>query len=145
MNGRKHPLHDYIGFRLLQAHRAHRSRAEAALNERGLHTGQEMLLYQLWRQEGLTQSELVEMLGVEPPTVTRTLQRLEQAGIVERRTDPEDARVTRVYLTDQGRALEKEVRAIWDKLESMTLRGLSDVEIALLGRLLDQISANLGR
>ena len=138
-----HPLHDYIGFRILQIHRAHRNRAEAALNELGLYTGQEMLLFQLWKQEGLTQSELVEILCVDPSTVTKTLQRLEQAGLVERRQDAEDARVSRVYLTLKGRGLEAPVRKIWDNLEALTIQGLSEVEKALLRRLLDQIETNL--
>lgn len=145
MEEKRHPLHNCIGFRLLQVHRAHRSRAEAALNELGLYTGQEMLLFTLWEEEGLTQSQLVEKLCVEPPTVTRTLQRLQQAGIVERRPDPEDGRVTRVFLTHKGRSLQKEVRDIWENLDKLTTQGLSEVEVALLRRLLDLISVNLTR
>ena len=140
-----HPLDDYIGYRILQIHRAHRSRAEAALNQLGLHTGQEMLLFHLWNEEGLTQSQLVEQLCVEPPTVTKMLQRLEQAGLVERRQDAEDARVSRVYLTPKGRVLKAQVKAIWDNLESLTVRGLSEVEKALMRRLLDQVNDNLAR
>ncbi len=139
----EHPLQDYIGYRILQIHRAHRNRAEAAFNEIGLHTGQEWVLFQLWNEEGLTQSELVNALNVEPPTITKTLDRLEKAGLVERRQDPEDARVSRVYLTPAGRALEGQVRKVWDKLEADTVQGLSDVEIALLRRLLDQVERNL--
>src|SRR5262245_9561754 len=122
-----HPLHDYIGFRILQIHRAHRNRAEVALNELGLYTGQEMLLFRLWKQEGLTQSELVDVLGVDPSTVTKTLQRLEQAGLVERRQDAEDARVSRVSLTPKGRDLEAPVQKIWGDLEALTVQGLSEV------------------
>lgn len=140
-----HPLDDYIGYRILQIHRAHRSRAEAALNQLGLHTGQEMLLFHLWNEEGLTQSQLVDQLCVEPPTVTKTLQRLEQAGLVERRQDAEDARVSRVYLTPKGRALKAQVKKIWENLEALTVQGLSEVEKALMRRLLDQISNNLAR
>ncbi|HET7090814.1 MAG TPA: MarR family transcriptional regulator [Anaerolineae bacterium] len=140
-----HPLDDYIGYRILQIHRAHRSRAEAALNQLGLHTGQEMLLFHLWNEEGLTQSQLVDQLCVEPPTVTKTLQRLEQAGLVERRQDAEDARVSRVYLTPKGRALKAQVKKIWENLEALTVQGLSEVEKALMRRLLDQINNNLAR
>ncbi len=138
-----HPLQDYIGFRLLQIHRAHRSRTEAAFNELGLHTGQEWALFQLWNEEGQTQTQLVSSLRVEPPTVTKTLDRLEKAGLVERRQDLDDARVSRVYLTPAGRALEAKVRQIWDDLEALTTKGLSDVELALLRRLLDQIYQSL--
>ncbi len=138
-----HPLRDYIGYRLLQIHRAHRNRAEAAFNELGLHTGQEWVLFELWKQEGITQSELVARLGVEPPTVTKTLDRLEKAGLVQRRPDSEDARVSRVYLTPRGRALKDPVEKIWRDLETRSMQGLSEVEKALMLRLLDQIYENI--
>lgn len=138
-----HPLQDYIGFRILQIHRAHRNRAEAGFNELGLYTGQEWVLFQLWNKEGQTQTQLVSSLRVEPPTVTKTLDRLEKTGLVERRQDPDDARVSRVYLTPAGRVLEAKVRKVWDDLEALTTEGLSDVELALLRRLLDQIFQNL--
>lgn len=140
-----HPLQDYIGYRMIQIMKAHRSRADVAFNALGLYTGQEMLLYQLWKQEGLTQSELVEILCVDPSTVTKTLQRLEQAALVERRQDAEDARVSRVYLTPKGRALQAPVQAIWDDLETLTVQGLSEVEKALMRRLLEQIQENVNR
>lgn len=139
----RHSLRDYIGYRILQVHRSHRNRAEAAFNELGLHTGQEWVLFQLWKEEGLTQSQLVENLGVEPPTITKTIDRLEKAGLVQRRPDIEDARVSRVYLTPKGRALQSPVEKIWRDLEARTVEGLSETEIALMLRLLDQIYTNL--
>ena len=63
-------IQDYIGFQLLQAHKAHRSRAEAALNKLGVHTGQEMILLHLWIEEGIPQAQLAACMGVEPPTAT---------------------------------------------------------------------------
>jgi MarR family transcriptional regulator, organic hydroperoxide resistance regulator len=138
-----HPLRNYLGYRILQIHRVHRSRAETAFNKLGLYTGQEWILFQLWNEEGQTQSQLVNRLRVEPPTVTKTLDRLEKAGLVERQPDPDDARVSRVYLTPAGKALETKVRKIWDDLEVLTAAGLSEVELALLGRLLDHIYQNL--
>ncbi|GER84462.1 MAG: MarR family transcriptional regulator [Thermogemmatispora sp.] len=137
------PIQDYIGFQLLQIHRAHRARAEAALQKLGLHTGQEMLLFQLWKEEGMTPSQLAACLGVEPPTATKMLQRLERAGLIERRTDPEDARIVRIYLTERGRALERPVLEVWQHLEARTVANLSPTEQALLRRLLMQVSANL--
>ncbi len=138
-----HPLQNTIGNRILQIHRAHRNRAETAFNELGLHTGQEWVLFELWNEEGQTQTQLVNSLGVEPPTVTKTLDRLEKAGLVARRPDPDDARVSRVYLTPAGRALEAKVRQVWDDLETLTTQGFSDVELALLRRLLAQMDQNL--
>jgi MarR family transcriptional regulator, organic hydroperoxide resistance regulator len=137
-------LQGYIGYHLLQAFRAHRRLAEAAFSEIGLYPGQEMLLFQLWQKEGVTQSQLVEKLCVEPPTVTKTLQRLEKAGIIERKQDAEDARVSRVYLTPKGEALKEQVQQIWRDLEARTTKNLSEVEQAFILRLLEQITKNLG-
>jgi MarR family transcriptional regulator, organic hydroperoxide resistance regulator len=137
-----HYLQDYIGYKLVQIVKQLRHRAEEALNTLHLHPGQEMLLFQLWNEEGLTQSQLVENLRVEPPTITKALQRMEHAGFIARTQDVEDARVFRVYLTPKGREIQAEVQNIWDALEAQTVKGLSEVEKALLGRLLDQIDQN---
>jgi DNA-binding MarR family transcriptional regulator len=134
---------DQLGYLLVQICKAHRNRAQAALSEIGLHAGQEMILMHLYTAEGLTQSQLVESLCVEPPTVTKMLQRMEAAGMVERRQDGEDARISRVYLTPNGRAIEEQVCGIWQQLDDETVAGLSDVEQALLRRLLQQVYANL--
>jgi len=134
---------DAIHYRIQRLTKTYRYREEAALNALGLYYGQEMLLLQLWNEEGITQSALVEKVCVEPSTVTKSLQRLEKAGFVERRQDAEDSRVSRVYLTPAGRALQEPVQKIWCDLEKLTVQALSDVEIALLRRLLDQIDATL--
>jgi MarR family transcriptional regulator, organic hydroperoxide resistance regulator len=136
-------IRDSLGFQLLLAHKAHRARAEAALNQLGLHTGQEMLLLRLWSEEGIPQSLLAAAMGVEPPTATKMLQRMERAGLIERRPDPDDARISRVYLTPRGRALEQPVLEVWKQLEAQTVAGLSPTEQALLRRLLMQVAANL--
>jgi MarR family transcriptional regulator, organic hydroperoxide resistance regulator len=141
----KHRLQDYIGFRILQVMKVHRVRADAAFGEIGLHPGQEMALYQLWNEEGLTQSELGERLNIDASTVTKTLQRLEQAQVVERHQDTQDGRVYRVYLTPKGRELREQVQKIWDDLEDTTVKGLSDIEKALLLRLLSQIQENFNK
>jgi DNA-binding MarR family transcriptional regulator len=136
-------IQDYIGFQLLQIHKAHRQHAEVALNKLGVHTGQEMVLLQLWIEEGIAQSQLAACMEVEPPTATKMLQRMESAGLIERRQDSEDARVSRVYLTERGRALEQPVLDVWKQLEARTVSHLSLTEQTLLHRLLLQVSANL--
>ena len=136
-------IQDYIGFQVLQIHKAHRQLAEEDLNKLGVHTGQEMILLQLWIEEGIPQSQLAACMEVEPPTATKMLQRMERAGLIERRPDPEDARVSLVYLTERGRALEQPVLDVWRQLEVRTVSGLSLTEQTLLHRLLLQVATNL--
>ena len=128
---------------LVQTCKAQRALAEKLWSEIGLHVGQDMLLLQLWPEEGLTQSELAERLSVQPATVTKTLQRMEQTGLVERRGDPDDHRLSRVYLTDQGRGLLQPYEEVRGKLEQYLVKDLSVEERLLLRRLLMQVRDNL--
>ncbi len=136
-------IEENIGYLLVQVCKAHRQCADVALNEHGVHVGQEMILMQLYCREGVPQSQLVEALGVEPPTVTKMLQRMEAAGLVERGPSPEDARVSLVYLTEQGRQTERPVLKSWEQLEERFVAGLTDMERALLRRLLMHVLNNL--
>lgn len=138
------PVEETAGFALAKACRAHRVNVGAALAGVGLHVGQEMVLLELWKEDGLKGGELAARLRVEPPTVTRTIQRLEGCGLVERRKDPGDARSFRVCLTEKGRALEDPVTERWDKVENRAFRGMSEAEKTLLRGLLARVRENLG-
>ena len=129
---------------LIQLNRAHRKAAAACLERLGLHVGQEVLLARLWEEEGQPQAALAGSLCVEPPTITRMVDRMEQAGFVERRRDAEDARVSRVYLTPRGREARAAAQACWTELDARMLDGLSLEERLLLRRLLRAMQANLG-
>lgn len=128
---------------MVQVSRAHRSLVSSALADLDLHLGQEMLLRQLWEQDGLVQSELAQGLRVEPPTLTKMLHRLEKVGLVERHKDSEDARICRVYLTDSGRALQEPVTRYWNQFEAKILTDLTLEEQLLFRRLLLQVHSNL--
>ncbi|UBU12866.1 MarR family winged helix-turn-helix transcriptional regulator [Nonomuraea gerenzanensis] len=129
-------LDETLTYALIKLMKAHRNQLAAALVPLGLHVGQELLLNQLWREDGLTQGELIARLGVEPPTVTKTLQRLERAGFVHRAPDPDRPRIGRVYLTDEGKALREPVEGIWTQLDEDLQRGFTAEERALLSRFL---------
>ena len=90
-------------------------------------------------------SELAARLHVQPATITKMIQRMEKAGFVERRSDPEDQRVSRVYLTDVGRSIRNEVKRVWRMLEDETLVGFSLEERVLLRRFFLQMRENLIR
>lgn len=137
------PLSDSLVHLLVQTCKAQRALAEKMWSEIGLHVGQDMLLLQLWPEEGLTQSELAERLYIQPATVTKTLQRMEQTGLIERRGDPDDQRVSRVYLTEQGRALLQPYEEVRARLEQYFTKDLSLEEQLLLRRLLMQVHTNL--
>ena len=139
-----HPVKETTGFALAKVCKAHRGNVGGMLAEVGLHVGQEMVLIELWQSDGLRGGELACRLGVEPPTVTKMLRRLEGIGLVERRPDPTDARSFRVYLTEEGRALEDPVSLSWERAEERTFAGLDPSERRELGRLLAKVRAGLG-
>ncbi len=80
---------------------------------------------------------------VQPPTVNKMLARLEAAGLVERRLDPEDNRFSGVYLTEKSRHLKQEVEQAFSNLEERVVANLSVEERILLKRLLMQVYQNL--
>jgi len=139
------PEYESINLLLRMICQAQRSQMSDALAEIGVYAGQEMFLWHLWQEEGLTQSQLVERMCVQPPTISKMLDRLEKAGLVERRPDAENGRLSRVYLTEQGNARQRSVRAIWTNMEQRLTQGLSVEERIVLRRLLLQVHENLTR
>src|SRR5438132_14209876 len=87
----------------------HRTRVSEYLAEHNLYVGQEMLLKCLWNQDGLSQKEIADLMGIQATTATRMVIRMERSGFVERKTEPEDQRVSHVYLTDLGRSVQRAV------------------------------------
>ena len=138
-----HLVKESTGYALAKVCRAHRGNIGELLAEVGLHVGQEMVLIELWARDGLRGGELAERLGVEPPTITRMLRRLEKCGLVERRPDSTDARSLRVYLTGEGRSLEGPVARCWERVEEKAFAGMSVGERRNFHRLLAKVRANL--
>jgi DNA-binding MarR family transcriptional regulator len=124
-----------LGSALHALSRSHRVRLAALLAPHGIHAGQDVLLLAIWETPGLRQAALATRLGVEPPTVTRMLQRLERSGMVERRADPHDARALRVHPTPRSRLLEGTVRRAWAALDEMLVSELGEHAAEQLRRL----------
>ncbi|MBU8590246.1 MarR family winged helix-turn-helix transcriptional regulator [Priestia megaterium] len=113
------------------------------LQDVNLHAGQDNLLCKLWANDGLTQVQLCEHLKCEPPTVTNMVKSLEQKGIIYRKRDEKDGRISRVYLTPEGRDLEGPVNERWRKQQDKLLAGIIPEERLLLRRLMKQMEENL--
>lgn len=113
---------------LVSLGRAVRAHQGELLQPHGLHPGQDALLLEVWDEPGLNQAALAARLGVESPTVTRMVSRLERVGLVERRSDADDGRCTRVHPTPRSRLLEGSIRRVWATLGDELVRdmGTSD-------------------
>jgi DNA-binding MarR family transcriptional regulator len=132
-----------IDFLVAQVGRLHHKRAHTLLEELGLYHGQPRLLLVLWHEEGQTQSELAERLRVRPATITKMLQRMQEAGFVERHRDDQDQRLVRVYLTDHGHAVQERVQQVWAQMEREVLEGFEPAECDQLRGFLLHIRENL--
>jgi DNA-binding MarR family transcriptional regulator len=138
-------LHETTGYVLARTCKFLRTRVHGTLEEIGLYRGQQFILHVLWENEGVTHSELAERTCVQPATITNALQRMEKAGLVERRQDEQDQRVSRVYLTDAGRSMREKAEQVWRGMEVQAFAGFSEEEQAILRELLTRVQENLMR
>jgi MarR family transcriptional regulator, organic hydroperoxide resistance regulator len=121
----------------------HRTRVYQLFDALGLYQGQPPVLFELWKQEGLTQTELAARLKISSATVTRMLQRMERSGFIRREPDPVDQRVSRVFLTEAGHEIKGRVEKVWQTLESEQFDNFSPEENDQLRQLLLQLRSNL--
>lgn len=129
---------------LAQITQAFRSFADMMMDQVDVHRAQGALLCRLGQQDGMTQSEIADQLRVQGATITNMLQRMEEAGLVVRRRDPDDNRLVRVYLTEVGREKERFAAEQFMKLEGTVFGGFSESERILLRRLFRQMLENMG-
>ena len=132
-----------MDFLLATVARLHHYRVHELVEGLGLYRGQPPLLYELWKQDGRTHSDLAAKMQITPATITRMIQRMEKAGFVQRRPDEHDQRVSRVYLTEDGRAVQSELQAVFDRLERETFAGFDEQELVVLRGFLSRIRAKL--
>lgn len=96
------------------------------------------------RNEGINQGGLAELLEIEPITLCRMIDRLEEAGKVERRRDPEDRRAWRIYLTEKAHPMIEQLRTIANELTEEALDGIPDDHRAIMTDALQKMRVNLG-
>ena len=97
----------------------------------------------LLEQDGQTIGTMSQKRGVDAPTATGIITRLEQHGLVERRHDREDRRVVKVYLTDEGRDISNTLASPLEQFDQSIKRGFSEGEQDRLQAQLQQIIANV--
>ena len=123
--------------------RLHRTAAGKLLRGLGLYPGQEFVMMHLWDRGPVRQGDLIKAVDLDPSTVTKMLQRLEQAGHVRRSPDPADRRAVLVEATDRSCGLLGDVERAWGGLEEQTLAGLTTTERTQLLGLLARVERNL--
>ena len=138
-------MSDDLGFLIADTARLMRRAFDERVRTRGVTRPQWRVLSLLRRYGGSTQVALAEMMDVEPITLGRMIDRLQEAGLVERRADPADRRAWRVHLTPKGEANIEDLRPIAVSLFDDAATGLDQAQRAELEAMLNIMRANLTR
>ncbi|MGZ3256111.1 MAG: MarR family winged helix-turn-helix transcriptional regulator [Croceibacterium sp.] len=133
----------HIGYLLADNSRLARWAFDREVREVGVTGPQARLLLNLHRRPGENQGFYAEQLEVEPITLCRMVDRLEEAGMVERRRDPADRRAWQLHLTAKSQKLVAKLQQSVDSLVDDMLCGLTSEERAEFARLLKAVGTNL--
>jgi len=137
------PLERNLGFLLHDVARLMRKRFEQNARDLGLTRSQCQVLAHLARHEGIQQGGLAEILEVEPITLTRIVDRLEEASLVERRPHARDRRIRLLHLTPKAHPLLSEIFTIGAATRAEALQGVAEADRDHLFAILSAMKANL--
>lgn len=138
-------MNETIGFLLNDTARLYRRAFNARTRDCGITALQWRLMIYLKRHEGIRQGPLADLIEVEPITLSRMVDRLAEAGLVERRADPTDRRAWLLHLTPSAGATLEGVRRTADAIVEEATEGLSAAERDQLAALVERVRANLSR
>ncbi|MEJ0010509.1 MAG: MarR family transcriptional regulator [Alphaproteobacteria bacterium] len=132
-----------FGFLLHDTARLLRWNFDRRASALGVTRSQWQVLMRLKRKDGMAQVELAQQMDIQPISVSRLIDRLEEDGWVERRDDPTDRRTKRVFLTSKVRPMLEKLMACGAATRVEALAELSDAEKRQLMELLERIRTNL--
>jgi DNA-binding MarR family transcriptional regulator len=136
-------LDQSLGFLVHDVARLWRKRFEQRAKALGLTRAQWQALAHLKFHQGINQSGLAEILEIEPITVARLIDRMEEAGWVERRPDPADRRAYRLYMTARAQGVLDAMRELGDAVRGEALSGFGRDEQTAVFDLMSRIRRNL--
>ena len=128
-----------VAFLLAKSNTVHKNALEKQVNSVGLHSGQVFVLMELWKMDGQRQIDLAARLNLTPPTVNKILGGLLENDFVTRARYEDDARSTRIFLTEKGTQVRSALEDAWEQLEQQTLASLTDTEALMLKQLLQKL------
>ncbi len=134
-----------LGFLVNDVGRLYRRRFDEATRSFGITGPQMRAILAIIRTPGINQGTLAERLDVEPITTCRMVDRLEQAGLIERRRDPTDRRAWQLHLTETTEALQGKLRTLGKMVIDQSLEGIDEATVAATTAGLLAIHANLSK
>ncbi|MER9326965.1 MarR family transcriptional regulator [Mesorhizobium sp. M0152] len=134
---------DRLGFLIHDVQRLMRKRFETRASGLGLSSAQWRLMVRVAKEAGVTQARLAELLEIEPISVSRLVDRMEEGGWIERRADATDRRVRMIFPTAKASAAYAEVKSLAGEVYEDSLVGVSPEDRGVLIRALDTMARNL--
>ena len=134
-----------LAWEMAETHRMMRRFYDRGASVLGVTSAQWRLLLRLAREPGLKQVELAERLDVEPITACRIVDRLEDAGLVERQRDPVDRRAWRLVLTAKAAPILEKLRLLAEEMSAEAFAGLSSDEVENMRAVLARVRENVSR
>ncbi len=142
-------LNREMAFTIVDVARMLRTYADQRARQFGMTRAQWGVLVRLDHSEGLKQSELAEILDLQPISLTRLLDRLAENGLIERRADPNDRRANRLFLMPAARPLLEQLAELGKDMMATVLEGLdaktTERMLRDLGLVKDNLRAAIGR
>ena len=134
-----------IPFEIAETAHAMRKAFDRRAAGMGVTRAQWKVLFRLTRRPGLRQIELADMLDIEPITLSRIIDRLAEAELVERQADPADRRAWRLYVTKEAEPLVKRLRAVADEMTGDAFEGVDPEVIKTMRQVLARVRENVSR
>lgn len=133
-----------FSLRVREAHRSLSRALQARVASHGVSMGQWFFLRALWNEDGLTQRELSQRVGMMEPTTVTAINGMERRGLVQRVRNVHDRRKVNIFLTAKGRALRDVLLPTAAEVNSVALRGIPPEDVGRTLEVLRQVLSNLG-
>ncbi|HUL86769.1 MAG TPA: MarR family transcriptional regulator [Pseudolabrys sp.] len=137
------PVKREFAFTIMDVARLIKTYADQRARQFGISRAQWAVLIRIDRHEGLKQTELADMLDLQPITLTRLLDRLSDNGLIERRADPNDRRANRLYLKPAAKPLLDRLADLGTDMMETVLDGISMTSIERMLKELGAVKDNL--
>jgi DNA-binding MarR family transcriptional regulator len=137
------PFESSIGYQVRITNRAFQRALQARIEPNGITWGMWWFLRVLWHEDGLTQRQLSQRVGMMEATTVTALNNMEKVGLIRRVRNTEDRRKTNVFLTEHGRDLRDALLPLAAEVNAVGLDGLSKPEVSLLLGLLARVRVQL--
>ena len=132
-----------VGFVVREVYRSFARCLQPRIAREGVSIGMWFALRMLWDEDGMTQRELGERVGINGPTMVTALNSMERAGLVKRVQNRADRRKINIFLTERGRNLKRKLWPMAAEVLALGLSGLTRDQVHSLNKMLMQIRLNL--